>query len=187
MRSNILDKIKTEVIAVQTKTKRDAQLEQNKREKPMSVLAKVALIGFIGGVFWSFLAYCAYFFHFTEVAPNFILQPWAVGDWKNGALGQTIAILFIGIVSVVAAFVYYAFFKNRQGIWPGVAFGIGLWVLVFYVLNPIFPQLKAVPQLERNTVVTMVCFYILYGVFIGYSISFEVTEMRRQKQADVVK
>ncbi len=187
MRSNILDKIKTEVIAVQAKTKQDAQLEQNKREKPMPVLAKVALIGFIGGVFWSFLAYCAYFFHFTEVAPNFILQPWAIGGWKDGALGQTIAILFIGLASVIASFLYYAFLKNRQGIWPGVAFGIGLWVLVFYVLNPIFPQLKAVSQLERNTVVTMVCFYILYGMFIGYSISFEVAEMRRQKQVDVVK
>ncbi len=53
---------KKEVMTVQTKTKQDAQLEQNKREKPMPVLAKVALIGFIGGVFWSFLAYCAYFF-----------------------------------------------------------------------------------------------------------------------------
>ncbi|MGX1983047.1 membrane protein YqhR [Thermolongibacillus altinsuensis] len=160
------------------------QLEQNQKEQPMPVIAKVLIIGVVGGIFWSMLAYCAYFFHFTELSPSLVLQPWAIGEWKDGAIGNIISFLVIGLLSILVALLYYALLKKRQGIWPGIIFGVILWLVVFYALNPIFPQLKAVKELERNTIITTICFYILYGVFIGYSISFEVTEMRRQKQAE---
>jgi hypothetical protein len=171
-------------MAQQESQKQDVQLEQNQKEQPLPLIAKVIMIGLIGGIFWSSLAYGAYFFHFTEVSPNLVLQPWAVGDWKNGTIGNIISILVIGLLSIIVALLYYAMLKNREGIWPGIFFGCLLWLLVFYALNPLFSQLKAVNELERNTVVTTICFYILYGVFIGYSISFEVAEMKRQKQAE---
>ncbi|MCA1030702.1 hypothetical protein LCL95_06540 [Bacillus timonensis] len=162
--------------------KQDQKLEQNKKEQPMSFLAKVIVTGLFGGIFWSLLAYFSYIFSFTEISPNLVLQPWAVGDWKDGTLGQFIGISIIGLLSIGVALIYYAFLKKFQSIWAGIFFGVALWAIVFYVLNPIFPDLKSVAELERNTIITTICFYVLYGVFIGYSISFEASEMNQQTE-----
>jgi hypothetical protein len=172
-----------EVFPVVDAAKKDPSLEQNKQEEPMSMIAKVVVIGLFGGIFWSLLAYLSYIFNFTDISPNLILKPWALGDWKNRVLGQFIGIFVIGLISIGVALLYYAFLKKFQSIWIGAAFGIALWVIVFYVLNPIFPDIKTVGQLGRNTVITSICFYVLYGVFIGYSISFEANEIHEPKHA----
>ncbi|MEH7386882.1 YqhR family membrane protein [Bacillus sp. JJ1521] len=163
--------------------KKNPELEQNKNDGEMSLIGKVVVIGLFGGIFWSMLSYFTYVFHFTELSPNLILKPWILGDWKNRVLGQFIGIFVIGILSIGVAFLYYAFLKKFQSIWVGAGFGIVLWLIVFYVFNPIFPDIKTVAELKRNTVITTICFYILYGVFIGYSISFEQNEMKGERQA----
>lgn len=165
------------------KTKDNPKLEQNKQEQPASAMGKVISIGFIGGVFWSTLAYLAYFLNFTEVSPNLILQPFALGDWKEGTLGNIISIVLIGVVSIGVALVYYAILKRFQSMWVGIAFGAALWALVFFILNPIFPNLDTVYELPRGTIVTTVCFYILYGVFVGYSISFDYNEFQTSTES----
>jgi hypothetical protein len=164
------------------KQKKDPNLEQNKVEEPMSLVAKVVTIGLFGGIFWSLLAYLSYIFNFTVISPNLVLEPWAVGDWKDGVRGQFIGIAIIGILSIGVALVYYAVLKKFKSIWVGLIYGLVLWGLVFLVLNPIFPDLKTVNHLDRNTLITTVCFYILYGVFIGYSISFETNELAHAKE-----
>lgn len=162
-------------------------LEQNQREKPMSFLAMTIITGLFGGIFWSALAYLAYIFNFTEIRPNVILEPWALGKWKEQWLGTVISIIAIGLFSVGAALVYYAAMRKINSIWAGAAFGLGLFLLVFYVLNPIFPGIKPFWDLSRNTLITSACFYILYGVFVGYSISYEENELRNRgkKQKEV--
>jgi uncharacterized membrane protein YagU involved in acid resistance len=135
-------------------------------------------------VFWSLLGYLAYFFHFTELSPNMILLPWAIGDWKYGKTGNYIAIFLIGLLSILVALLYYAFFRKMKSMWVGIVYGVALWFIVFYVLNPLVPSLQSVSKLERNTIITTICLYILYGVFIGYSISFETQESQHtQMQA----
>ncbi|MEH7237030.1 YqhR family membrane protein [Bacillus sp. JJ1562] len=163
--------------------KKNPELEQNKKDREMSIIGKVVVIGLFGGIFWSLLSYFTYVFHFTELSPNLILKPWILGDWKNRVLGQFIGIFVIGIISIGVAFIYYALLKKLKSIWVGVGFGIVLWLIVFYLFNPIFPDIKTVAELDRNTVITTICFYILYGVFIGYSISFEQNEMKGERQA----
>src|SRR5690606_21252509 len=171
-----------EVLDVVDAQKKDPELEQNKKDREMSLMGKVVVIGLFGGIFWSLLSYFTYIFHFTELSPNLVLKPWILGDWKNRVLGQFIGIFVIGIISIGVALLYYALLKKFQSIWVGAAFGVVLWLIVFYVFNPIFPDIKTVAELERNTVITTICFYILYGVFIGYSISFEENEMRSERQ-----
>ncbi|MFN7251160.1 MAG: YqhR family membrane protein [Anaerobacillus sp.] len=151
-------------------------LEQNKRQEPMSFNATVTSIGFFGGLIWSFVGYLAFFFNFIRVGPALVLMPWALGDWKNGYIGQLIGIAVIGVLSIGVAFLYRFILARFNSIWPGVAFGLGLWLLVFFLLNPIFPDLKPLFKLDLNTIVTSLCIYILYGVFIGYSISYEYSE-----------
>ena len=171
-----------EVFIVSENQKQDKNLEQNKKEEPMSFIAKVIVIGLCGGLIWSLLGYLAYTFSFTELSPNLVLEPWALGDWKNDTLGNYIGIVIISLLSTLVALFYFAVLKNFKSIWAAIMFGLALWAIVFYLLNPIFPGLKSVADLERNTVITTICLYILYGVFIGYSISFESSELNEQKQ-----
>ncbi|ANB56891.1 hypothetical protein GFC29_1672 [Anoxybacillus sp. B7M1] len=151
-------------------------LEQNQREQPMSLLMKAMITGFVGGIFWSLLGYLASFFHFTELSPNMLLLPWNVGDWKYGKTGNYLAIFLIGLLSILVALLYYVLLRKIKSMWAGIGYGVALWIVVFYVLNPLIPGLRSVSELERNTVITTICLYILYGLFIGYSISFEHQE-----------
>lgn len=158
------------------------KLEQNQREKPMSLMMMTIVTGLFGGIFWSSLAYIAYLFHFTEIRPNVILEPWALGQWKEQWLGTVISIIAIGLFSIGAALVYFAVLRKIKTIWAGAGYGLALFVLVFYVLNPIFPGIKPFWDLSKNTLITMACFYILYGVFVGYSISYEENEVQNKEE-----
>ncbi|WP_152445081.1 YqhR family membrane protein [Bacillus sp. THAF10] len=158
------------------------KLEQNQREEPMSFMTKVIITGFIGGVFWSLIGYIAYIFSFTEISPNVVLQPWALGEWKKGWLGYIISFILLGLFGIGAALIYMAVLKKLTQFWVGIVYGIALWAVVFFILNPMFPSIKTVRELTLNTNVTNICLYILFGVFVGYSISFEFNEMKNQKQ-----
>jgi hypothetical protein len=141
--------------------------------KPMSIITHVFWTGLIGGIFWSLIGYLAYIFSFTDIHPHVILEPWALGDWKKDWLGTIISILVFGIISVGAAFLYFSALKKLNGIWPGMVYGIVIFVLVFIILNPLFPSIGPFKELSRDTLITSLCLYLLYGLFIGYSISYE--------------
>lgn len=152
----------------------DAKLEQNRQESPMSLLSKSLLTGFIGGVLWSFFATIAYYFNFSSVSPGtFILRSWIQKEWTNNWLGELISIMIVGALSVVIALIYYGVLKKTKGMIPAIGFGIALWFIVFFLLQPIFEAVPSVMDMDINTIVTTLCLYILYGTFIGYSISYE--------------
>lgn len=162
--------------------KDNKKLEQNQKEKPMSILMMTVLTGLIGGILWSGVGYIAHVFNFTEIPANTILEPWTIGDWKDGWLGIVISILMMGAISIVAALIYYVLLRRFYSIWIGMGYGIALFLLVFLVLNPIFPGIPPFGELERNTIITSGCLYILYGVFVGYSISYENSELKKMEQ-----
>lgn len=161
----------------------DAKLEQDQKEKPMTFMTMVVLTGLFGGILWSGLGYLAYVFNFTEIRPNIVLEPWALGDWKKQWLGTVISIVAIGVLSIGVALIYYATLKKFKSILVGIGLGIGLFLLVFLVLNPLFPGMEPFLELKRNTIITSACLFILYGVFVGYSISYEYQEQQyRERQ-----
>ncbi|MGJ7921333.1 YqhR family membrane protein [Neobacillus sp. LXY-4] len=161
-----------------------AKLEQSQREKPLSYMAMVITIGFVGGILWSGLAYLAYVFNFTEIRPNVIIEPWTIGAWKDQWLGTVISIILIGIISIGAAVIYYLALRKFSSMYVGLGYGLVLFLLVFLVLNPIFPGIHPFNELTRMTVITSVCIYILYGVFVGYSISYEENEIQRNDKRE---
>ncbi|WP_071461251.1 YqhR family membrane protein [Bacillus massilinigeriensis] len=158
------------------------KLEQEQHEKPMSMVAMVAVTGLFGGLLWSSLAQFAHYLNFTDVRVNVLLEPWAFGAWKKGWIGTVFSIIALGIISIGVAFVYYWTMRKVKSMWGGAIFGLLLFLLVFYVLNPVFPGIKPISDLSRNTLVTSVCFYLLYGVFVGYSISFEENELQYREK-----
>ncbi|MEH6995576.1 YqhR family membrane protein [Neobacillus drentensis] len=159
--------------------------EKSDYPKPMSFVTVVFWTGLFGGLFWGTIGFFAYYFNFTEIRPNIILGPWALGDWKNEWLGTVISIILLGILSVGAAFVYSIALKKFNGIWLGLGYGMALFLIVYLVLNPIFSEMKPFLDLSRDTIITSICLYLVYGLFIGYSINYEyeINQMEENETA----
>jgi uncharacterized membrane protein YagU involved in acid resistance len=154
------------------------ELKPGNHPKPMSFPVMVMWTGLFGGLFWGTIGFLANYLSFTEIRPNVILEPWTLGNWKHEWLGTIISIILIGICSVVAAFVYYALLKKFKGFWFGLAYGLALFAVVFFILNPLFPGIKPFFDLNRDTIITSICIYIVYGIFIGYSINYEYENIK---------
>ncbi|MCK0472568.1 YqhR family membrane protein [Halalkalibacter sp. APA_J-10(15)] len=155
-------------------------MEKQTMEQQMSFAAKVAVIGFFGGLIWSLVGYFAFYFKFIRVGPALALMPFVLGEWKDTYIGQLVGIGLISVLSIGIAFLYKLLLQKVNSMWAGVVYGLVLWVSVFFLLNPIFPGLKSVQNLDFNTIITSVCLYVLYGTFIGYSISFQYAEERQK-------
>ncbi|WIF96901.1 MULTISPECIES: YqhR family membrane protein [Pontibacillus] len=154
--------------------KQNPQLEQNQKEKPMSVISKALVTGFIGGVLWSFIGTVAYFFNFSTVsAGSFVIRSFVQNEWSSRWLGELIAILAVGLISLLIAILYFGLLKNTKGLWPSMAFGAALWFIVFFLFQPVFSAVPSLGDLDSDTIVTSLCLFILYGAFIGYSISYD--------------
>ncbi|MGG1573676.1 YqhR family membrane protein [Fictibacillus sp. NRS-1165] len=156
----------------------DFKQDKNKRDEAMSFMARVVSVGFFGGLFWGIVGYFAYYLNLSKIGPALILAPWALGKWKSQWLGQLIGVIAISLISILVAICYRYLLSRVKSMVGGLTFGILLWVIVFYLLHPIFPGLEPISQLGRNTIATTLCLYILYGVFVGYSISFEFQELQ---------
>lgn len=151
----------------------------------MSIPVSVFWIGLFGGVFWTIIGYFAYLLSFTEIRPTIILEPWTVGDWEKGWLGTLITIVLMGFLSVLAAFIYFGLLRRLKGIWAGFGYGIILFIIVFIILNPMFPSMDPFLKLKRDTFITSICLFIVYGIFIGYSISYEWQTQKVQDKEPV--
>lgn len=154
---------------------------ENKKEQALSFTKKVARIGIFGGLFWGSIWYFLHIFSFSEVGPNYLIMPFALGDWKQGMWGNLLGIAVMSIASILIAILYGAWFKRFQGITPGIIYGIGLWALLFFAVGLLSPVVKHALEFPRPTFVTTLCIFILYGVFITYSVSFEAAEENRAK------
>ncbi|MBE6185097.1 YqhR family membrane protein [Heyndrickxia ginsengihumi] len=152
------------------------------QEHTLSFMQMVIITGFVGGVFWSAIAYCFHFLNFTSIEPNIILEPFTVGKWRTIWIGKIISIIAYGVISIGIAVIYYVVLKKFKSMWIGAIYGLALFAIVFFILNPIFPSMKPFWKLDLNTIITSCCIYILYGVFIGYSISFEQVQTEKFKK-----
>lgn len=151
-----------------------------KRIARLPLSANVAIIGLFGGLIWSLVGYFAFYFNFMRVGPALVLMPFAFGEWKDTYIGQLVGIGVISLLSIAIAFLYKIIFQKVFNMWAGIFFGFLLWIIVFHFLNPLLPGLKSVQNLDSNTVITSLCLYILYGAFIGYSISYQYKEKMKE-------
>ncbi|MCR6096682.1 hypothetical protein HXA34_08980 [Salipaludibacillus agaradhaerens] len=160
--------------------------KKNKHSKQSdSFSSTTAMIGFVGGLFWGFIGYVAYLLNFVSFGPSFLLMPWALGTWKYTQTGQWIGILFIGILSIGIAFIYRALFAKVNKFWPGLVYGGILWVLTFVLLYPLYEHAENVVKFDVNSNVTSLSLFVLYGLFIGYSISYEYHEQMLENEQTI--
>lgn len=160
-------------------------VDKSKYPHPMPILIMVFWTGLVGGLLWALFGYLAYTFKFTEIPPYVILEPLALGSLKHQWSGTIMTFILYGVFSLIAAFFYYAVLKGFSSIWIGLGYGFVLFLLIFLVLNPLMPGMKSFVNLQRDTIITSICIYILYGMFIGYSISYEYQLKKIQKEEPV--
>lgn len=146
----------------------------------MSLLQLTIITGFVAGFFGSLFGYFLHYFNFTKVSPAIILAIFR-GDWKNGWLGVFIACIIYGILSILVALIYYLLLRKKQSIWLAGLYGILILLIVFFVFHPLFTELKPIYEYDLLTIITEICFFLLYGIFIGFSISFEYHEQQYWK------
>ncbi|MFD1066225.1 YqhR family membrane protein [Oceanobacillus locisalsi] len=157
--------------------------KQQINDNEESVLTKSMYTGFVGGVSFSLLASVMYYFNFLEVEPkSYLLTSWVSDAWTDTWLGIFFTTILAGVLSLLVAFVYYFIFKKIKHMWAGILYGLILWVLLFLLFRPIFDDIPAVMEWSVNTWVTTICLFILYGTFIGYSISYDYMESEKTKE-----
>lgn len=160
---------------------------QNKRDKLAAVLSRSLATGFWGGILWSVIAVVMYYFNFIEVAPKtFFITSWTTAKWGSSWLGDIISILIASVLSVAIAFIYFGLLKKVNSKWMGLVYGLVLWGVIFYLLQPIFSMVPALTDFNKDTIISTICLFMLYGTFIGHSISFDYQSMlvdtKKQKQ-----
>lgn len=132
------------------------------------------LVGTIGGVFWSMIGYAFYLMNFSKIGPSVIVSPMFAEETATKPIAQFVGIAVFAALSILFSILYVFLFSKYYTPWIGVVSGALLFVLFFYGVNPLL-QLTDEPllQIGINTFTTMLCLFVLYGLFIGFSLSAE--------------
>lgn len=158
---------------------------QIQQEYQNMLIYNVLAVGFVGGAFASFIGIIAHYLNFMDFSPKFILTSWSNMTWIDHWLGTVMTIILFGILSVGIAFIYYSLFKRMKSIFPGIFLGVVCWALLVFILKPMFIDLPTFSKMSANTVISSLCIFIIYGLFVGFSISYDHQEyIRQQKHAE---
>lgn len=140
-----------------------------------------AYIGFFAGLIWGWVEWVLYYFKFTTVLPAFLVEPFFKKSFMHSWSGHWTGLAAFTAYSIVAALVYTAVLLKLRGAWPGVLFGVLWWGLTFGFIGPFTGMLPPFRNLSFDTHVTEACRFVLWGVFIGYSISLEFHDERERE------
>src|SRR5690606_3301955 len=107
-------------------------------------------------------------FPYTSLFRSFIS-----GKWIDKWYGYIFFVLFISVLSIVFALIYYVLFRKINGWFIGVVYGLMLWTIFGLFIPLLFYDISFTELVTSRTNVATICSFILYGVFIGYSISYD--------------
>lgn len=144
------------------------------KEVKNHIFLKTLLIGFFGGIIWSTLLVLLYVFKMIDINPMILFRT-VLGDrllltkWYMYVL----LIIVIGIISIVLAIAYYVTLKKFKSWMIGGAYGILIWGLLMLLLPLTVNGVSSLSSYNSQTYIGSFCVLLLYGIFVGYSISFE--------------
>lgn len=141
--------------------------------KETNRIAYCLYIGLFAGLIWGLVRWLAVAMNLTEVQPAFLADPWVKRTALAHAGWQAAGLFLFVLMSVVAAFVYYVLFRLFWGPVPGLVFGVGWWAVFYLGLGPIIGAVPPLRQLGWNSIVTDLCLFTMWGLFIGYSMAYE--------------
>jgi len=131
------------------------------------------VVGFFAGLFWGFTRWLTAGFGFTTVPQAFLADPFVRRTVLAGAGWQWFGLLLFIVMSIIAALVYWVVLGRLSGPWPGILFGAAWWAMLFLAFGPQVGLVEPLRKLGWQTIITEFCLYLVWGLFIGYSIAFE--------------
>ena len=134
--------------------------------------------GFFAGVIWGAVYIIFYYLGFTRIIPGFLAEPFFAHDTLASWNGHLIGWLFFILFSILASFVYALLFRKVKGPWFSAVYGILWWIIVFLGFGPGAAMMSRADLRDLNTLLSTLCLFILWGMFIGYTITFEFTDER---------
>lgn len=143
-------------------------------------------LGFYAGFIWGGLRWISYVLHFTRVLPGFLLEPFFKHSFLLSTAGQLAGWLSFIALSILSSLVYVFLFRKARGPWPGIAYGIVWWAVLFIALNPFLHFSLPVKKLNWDTNITEFCLFLLWGLFIGYTTAEEYTDEKRREPEGVL-
>ncbi|UUZ79584.1 YqhR family membrane protein [Paenibacillus sp. P26] len=133
-------------------------------------------IGFFAGLIWGGIKIIEHYFHFTTLSPGFLIEPFFKHSFLSTWQGMLTGWLFFILFSIVASLLYTVLLAKARGPWFGIGYGIFWWAMFFLLIGPITGMTHWLLYMDLNTILTDACLFVLWGLFIGYSVSFEFND-----------
>ncbi|MEI3611738.1 YqhR family membrane protein [Pseudogracilibacillus sp. SO30301A] len=145
------------------------------------LLLRTILTGFFGGLFSGLFLLFLHYFNMTEVRPKILLRILFQNEnWIEKWYANVVLIVLISIFSIVIALIYYVLLRHRKSWITGALFGVAIWVAIYFVMPIIIKNYNPFLYLNSESHVSMFCLFLLYGVFTGYSISFDYGHLKQE-------
>ncbi len=135
-------------------------------------------IGFFAGLIWGGVHHAFWQMNFTQVIPGYMADPFFKKDFLAGAGGHLVGWLFFIGFSIIAALLYTFLLYKLKGPWPGVGYGILWWAVIFFAIGPLTGMVPWFGTMSYDTYLVELSLYLLWGIFIGYTIAFEYNDER---------
>lgn len=147
----------------------------NRKKESIKVLKwRISVTGFFAGLIWGLVWVFFSYFNFTKLSPStFVLEVWANSDWIAKWYGEFLSIFILSLLSILIAYIYYLCFRNLTGLLPGLLYGVIIWLALILISSSFFEHIPYLNELDINTVVFTLSLFIVYGVFIGFTISYD--------------
>lgn len=151
------------------------------------VLQRTLVTGFFGGIIWGILYLIMFLFNMVEIDHLSILNKWLKADWIDKWYSHLLFLFILSILSMIIALVYFYTLKNRKSWVVGAIFGLAVLFVMYYILPMLTTGFNPFLQYEKETHVAITCLFILYGVFVGYSISYDYEHMKHELKIEKQK
>jgi len=160
----------------------------NKREKrernQTNPWTYCLVLGIYAGLLWGVVRWLMHLVNFTSVVPGFLVEPFFRRSFLETYWGVLIGIGSFIVFSIIAAYVYKGLLGRFSGPWAGVIYGVLWWGVLFAAVGPMIGLMSPIPRLGWNTVIAELCFFAVWGLFIGYTIAFEFNEVTAREPMD---
>ncbi|RXZ78283.1 hypothetical protein EBB07_29970 [Paenibacillaceae bacterium] len=170
----------------QNKGTNEANVRANNHEGQTyrtNVWLYILQIGFFAGLFWGMIREVLYLLRFTSVIPGFILEPYFKHAFLMTGWGHVAGISAFIVLSIIATLIYKLVLGKIRGPWTGLAYGLIWWAIIMFAAGPWLGMMTAPRRIGWDVLITELCFYCVWGLFIGFSIAFEFTDEASREPA----
>lgn len=152
-------------------------MEQNK-EKFNLILRTILTSLIAGSLFYLFFFFSIYFHFISENIVMAIPLFNKIEEISSLILKTFLYLFLILCLSVFTSLIYYTFLRRFANIWISVSFGLFLFLIFFLLLIWVDKEV-VISSHNQRSLVTIASLFVLYGLFTGYSISFDYRETNK--------